>query len=83
MSGAGCRVAGLAENITNSVKPELELGLSLAIIIQPRSMMQVEVLKEFGLNREPLRFTQTKSVTDPLQRENHTSCEILWFYILR
>ena len=31
VSGGGCRVAGLAENITNSVKLELELGLSLAI----------------------------------------------------
>ena len=31
VSGVGWRVVGLAENITNSVKLELELGLSLAI----------------------------------------------------
>ena len=29
--GVGCRVAGLAETITNSVKLKLELRLSLAI----------------------------------------------------
>ena len=32
VSGVGCRVAGLAETITNSVKLKLELRLSLAKI---------------------------------------------------
>ena len=31
-------------------------------------------LKEFGLIREPSRFTQMRFVTDPLHIENHTSC---------
>ena len=31
-------------------------------------------LKEFGLNREPSRFTQMRFVTDPLHIENHSSC---------
>ena len=34
VSGVGCRVAGLAETITNSVKLKLKLRLSLAIFIR-------------------------------------------------
>ena len=34
VSGGGCRVAGLAETITNSVKLKLKLRLSLAIFIR-------------------------------------------------
>ena len=31
-------------------------------------------IKEYGLNREPGRFTQVRFATDPLHSENHTTC---------
>ena len=31
-------------------------------------------IKEYGLNREPFRFTQLRFATDPLHCENHTTC---------
>ena len=31
-------------------------------------------IKEYGLNREPARFSKFRFVTDPLHIDNHTSC---------
>ena len=31
-------------------------------------------IKEYGLNREPARFTNIRFATDPLHSDNHTTC---------
>ena len=31
-------------------------------------------IKEYGLNREPTRFTQIRFATDPLHGDNHRTC---------